>query len=130
MAAVDAVAGEAEVASTAAGTKAALALATGSVVSGAGDIAAGESPTGSSAAGATGKLPRELFRILGAAGRCGLWAHAARVSRVSARSDRGKRLMGGVAKFRTFRRRATFPAPGHGSSWCRTLLGQGPEFNR
>ena len=93
-------------------------------------IAAGESPTGTSAAGAAGKLPRELFRILGAVGRCGLWAHAASVSRVSARSDRGKRLMGGVAKFRTFRRRATFPAPEHGSSWCRTLLGQGPEFNR
>src|SRR5262249_61051092 len=86
---VDSVAVEAEVASTAAGTKAALALATGSVVSGAADIAAGESPTGTSAAGATGELPSELFRIWGAAGRCGGWAHARRGGRGEARGERG-----------------------------------------
>ena len=54
-----------------------------------------------SAEGATAKLPRELFRVFGVAGRCGEWAQAANASRVRARSEWGKRLVAGVAKFRT-----------------------------
>jgi len=48
-------------------------------------------------------------------GRGGAWAHAARARRAKVRSPRGVRLRIAVAKFRTLCRRATFPAPGHGS---------------
>jgi hypothetical protein len=69
-------------------------------MSGVGDIVAGGG-LAVSAEGATAKLPRELFTTFCGAGRCGAWAQAANASRVKARSERGKRLVGGVAKFRT-----------------------------
>jgi hypothetical protein len=49
--------------------------------------AAGAAPSGGWLAGATAKLPRELFRIFGSAGRCGAWAQAASASRIGAKSE-------------------------------------------
>ena len=48
-------------------------------------------------------------------GRGGAWAHAARARRARLTSPRSVRSRIAVAKFRTLCRRATFPAPGHGS---------------
>jgi hypothetical protein len=52
-----------------------------------GATAAGAASSSGWLAGATTKLPRELFRIFGSAGRCGAWAQAASASRIGAKSE-------------------------------------------
>jgi len=80
------VAVDAEVGAGSAGTRAA-ALATPSAVSAAGDTTCGTTLGVVSAVDPTGKVPRELFRTLGFAGRCGAWAQAANASSIGTRSE-------------------------------------------